>query len=47
MKNLGKKGKTGVKKRVFRGKMGVIGLEKHEHPTKIERQNGAKRRLFS
>jgi len=28
MKNLGKKGKTGVKKRVFRGKMGAIGLEK-------------------
>ena len=28
MKNLGKKGKTGVKKRGFRGKMGAIGLEK-------------------
>ncbi len=29
MKNLGKKGKTGVKKRVFRGKMGAIGLEEN------------------
>ena len=28
MKNMAEKGKIGVKKRVFRGKMGVIGLEK-------------------
>ena len=28
MKNMAEKGKIGVKKRVFRGKMGAIGLEK-------------------
>ena len=28
MKNMAEKGKIGVKKRGFRGKMGVIGLEK-------------------
>ena len=28
-------------------KWGQLDLKKHEHPTKIERQNGAKRELFS
>ena len=29
MKNMAEKGKTGVKKRGFRGKMGAIGLEEN------------------
>ena len=47
MKNLGEKGKTGVKNGFLGVKWGQLDLKKHEHPTKIERQNGAKRRLLS
>mgnify|MGYP001693794529 CR=1 FL=1 len=40
---MAKKGKTSIKKWVFRGKKRVIRVKKYELATKIERQNGAKR----
>ena len=47
MKNMVGKGEIVVKKWDFRDKKQVIGLEKYELATKIERQNGAKCRFFS
>ena len=42
MKYVPHRGKMHIKKWVFRGKMGVLGLEKIGLPTKLERKNGAK-----
>ena len=47
MKHMARKGKTSIKKWVFRGKKWVIGVEKYELATKLEKQNGAKCRWFS
>jgi len=44
---MAEKGKTGFKNRILGVNWGQLDLKKHEHPTKIERQNGAKRELFS
>ena len=47
MKNMAERCEIVVKKWVFRGKKGVIGLEKYEVATNLERLNGAKRRFYS
>ena len=47
MKYVPHRGKMHIKKWVFRGKMGVLGLEKIGLPTKLERKNGAKCRFCS
>ena len=47
MKHMAKKGKIGVKSGVLGAKSGKLELEKHELAAKLERQNGAKCRLFA
>jgi hypothetical protein len=47
MKYVPHRGKMHIKKWVFRGKMGVFGLEKIGLPTKLERLDGAKCRFNS
>ena len=47
MKNMAKKAKWRLKSGVLGAKSGKLELEKHELATKLERQNGAKCRLFA
>ena len=47
MKHMAGKGKIVVKTRILGIKSGYLGVEKYELATKLERQNGAKCRLWS
>jgi len=47
MKQMAKKAKRPLKSGILGSKRGVLGSKKYEQATKLERQNGAKRRFCS